>query len=740
VALSYDTKISTLRILRSRVLLFCALLAIGASPTAAQSSAAPEAPGLEQWRRGLGETRTLADNDSPRAYEQARRMADAMPAEATPEDRARMLNLLSRLQIYLAMPEAAAATAHKAAELAKQNGDRVGQIEANLNLALNAVNLADLDELTAAPTRALALLEGVDRPDLLTEALLRATTMYRRMGKLEESVTVAMHGMEVARRSRNPHALLYAHQALAISFEQSLRIADARDHYAEMLAQARAMRLNLQEGYALGGLGGVTGMLGDLHDAERMLRDAVQHYRTVGVPYAVAFGLSNLAYNLRLQHRYADALAVNNQTVTTYERYPNKIGLWFVLNFRSENELSLGNLAAAGADVERSYEVAKSVGFPPYISESARRIANVAAAMGDHKRAYEFLTQSNEVAAQAARNTAGSRMVELAQRYEAESRKHEIDELTRRNVEQTAELRQRTLQSRWLWTVVGSTITVLAVAMWFLMRLRRSHAELHVMNAKRQQAEAEVRALNLTLEQQVRDRTAQLEAANRDLESFSYSVSHDLRQPLRGLNGFSRVLLDDYGERLDSNGRDYLRRIQAATQHMSHLIDGMLNLSQVSRVGLDRVPVDLSALASSVADDLKNSEPARDADVTIAPNLIATGDPRLLQVLLQNLLHNAWKFTSTRPTAHIECGRLMANGTSTYFVRDDGVGFDMTYAHKLFGAFQRLHTSKEFPGTGIGLATVQRIVHRHGGQVWVESQLEQGTTFYFTLPDADTHS
>jgi len=731
--LSYDTHISKDRPLLSRVFLLCALFAIAASPSAAQSV------DIAQWRQKLADIRILAENDSPRAYEQAQRQAEAMPAEATPEDRARMLNLLARLQIHLAMPEAAAASAHQARDLAKKNDDRVGQIEADLNLALNAVNLADLDELTAAPTRALALLEGLDRPDLLAEALLRATTMYRRMGKLEESVTVAMHGMEVARRSGNPLAILYANQALAISFEQSLRQTEAREHYAQMLAQARTMHLDLQEGYALGGLGGVTGLLGNLPEGERMIRDSIQHYRSVGVPFAVGFGLSNLAYNLRSQHRYAEALAVNDEAVKTYERYPNKIGLWFVLNFRSENHVSLGNLSAARADVERAYEFAKTIGFPPYISDSARRIANVAAAQGDNKRAYELLTESNEVASQAARSSAGTRMAELAQRYESESRRHEIEELTRRNQEQTAKLRQQTLQSRWLWTVAGSTILVLAVTMWFLMRLRRSHAELYAVNAKRQQAEAEVRALNQTLEQQVRDRTSQLEAANRDLESFSYSVSHDLRQPLRGLNGFSRVLVEDYGDRLDPNGRDYLRRIQAASQHMSHLIDGMLNLSQVSRVGLDRVPVNLSALASSVADDLKHSEPTRHADVIIAPNLTATGDPRLLQLLLQNLLHNAWKFTSTRATARIECGQMPGNGTPTYFVRDDGVGFDMTYAHKLFGAFQRLHTSKEFPGTGIGLATVQRIVHRHGGRVWAESQVEHGTTFYFTLPD-DAHS
>ncbi len=244
-------------------------------------------------------------------------------------------------------------------------------------------------------------------------------------------------------------------------------------------------------------------------------------------------------------------------------------------------------------------------------------------------------------------------------------------------------------------------------------------------------------ALNTTLEQQVRDRTAQLETANRELESFSYSVSHDLRAPLRSLDGFSRALLEDYGRQLDENGRHYLRRIRVASQHMTQLIDDMLNLARVSRADMHRTAVDLTALAREVADELRRNEPDRDIQIVIAPNLQANGDPRLLQVMLENLLNNAWKFTSTRASARIECGELIHNGTRAFFVRDDGVGFDMAYAHKLFVAFQRLHTVSEFPGTGIGLATVQRIVQRHGGHVWAESELEHGATFYFTLPDDD---
>jgi len=236
-----------------------------------------------------------------------------------------------------------------------------------------------------------------------------------------------------------------------------------------------------------------------------------------------------------------------------------------------------------------------------------------------------------------------------------------------------------------------------------------------------------------TLEEQVRDRTSQIEAANKELESFSYSVSHDLRAPLRSLDGFSRALLEDQGDVLTGTARDYLQRIRAASQRMGQLIDDLLGLAHVSRVGLQCLHVDLTVLATVIADDLRLAEPARQVDVVIAPGLQATGDPRLLQVLLQNLLQNAWKFTSRQPLARIECGETQRDGVRTYFVRDNGVGFDMTYAHKLFGAFQRLHTTAEFPGTGIGLATVQRIVHRHGGRVWAESQVDQGATFYFTL-------
>ena len=234
-------------------------------------------------------------------------------------------------------------------------------------------------------------------------------------------------------------------------------------------------------------------------------------------------------------------------------------------------------------------------------------------------------------------------------------------------------------------------------------------------------------------EEQLRRYAVQLEAANQELEAFSYSVSHDLRAPLRSLDGFSQALLEDYHERLDDTGRDFLQRVRAASQRMATLIDDLLSLSRVTRGELQVGDVDLSALAAAVAADLHRSDQKRDVTFAIAPDLVARADPGLMRIVLQNLLGNAWKFTGKRSPAHVEFGVTAQDGRRAFFVRDDGAGFDMAYAAKLFGAFQRLHATTEFPGTGIGLATVQRIIHRHGGQVWAEGAPERGATFYFTL-------
>ncbi|HET8580628.1 MAG TPA: PAS domain S-box protein, partial [Nitrospiraceae bacterium] len=247
----------------------------------------------------------------------------------------------------------------------------------------------------------------------------------------------------------------------------------------------------------------------------------------------------------------------------------------------------------------------------------------------------------------------------------------------------------------------------------------------------------EIRRLNVELEQRVFERTAQLEASNKELESFSYSVSHDLRAPLRSIDGFSLALLEDCADKLSAQGKDYLRRVRDATQRMARLIDDLLNLARVTREGMRRERVNLSMLARSIAADLKKTQPDRQVAFVIADGLVANGDAHLLRVALQNLLGNAWKFTSKRPKTRIEFGVIRQNGTPAYFVRDDGAGFDMVYAGKLFGPFQRLHSAKEFEGTGIGLATVKRVIRRHGGRVWAESAVGQGATFYFTLQPSE---
>jgi signal transduction histidine kinase len=228
-------------------------------------------------------------------------------------------------------------------------------------------------------------------------------------------------------------------------------------------------------------------------------------------------------------------------------------------------------------------------------------------------------------------------------------------------------------------------------------------------------------------------KAAELLAANKDLESFSYSVSHDLRAPLRSIDGFSRVLQEDYAERLDAAGRDCTERIRRAAGRMATLIDDLLHLARVSRADLRRADIDLAALAREIVDTLRERAPDREAVFRVAENLQANGDLGLLRIALDNLLGNAWKFTSGRSPAEIEFGGRLIDGEPACYVRDNGAGFDMDRAGRLFQAFQRLHDAREFPGTGIGLAIVHRIVTKHGGRIWAESEPGRGTTFYFTL-------
>jgi signal transduction histidine kinase len=246
-------------------------------------------------------------------------------------------------------------------------------------------------------------------------------------------------------------------------------------------------------------------------------------------------------------------------------------------------------------------------------------------------------------------------------------------------------------------------------------------------------AEAEVRRLNTELEMRVRHRTAELEASTRELDAFAYSVSHDLRAPLRSLHGFSEALVDDYYDLLDDTGRDYLRRLQTNVARMGHMIDDLLNLSRTTRADLTRRDVDLSVLARDIAAELAAAEPDRDVKIVVEDDLHGQADPQLVRLMMQNLIANAWKFTGHKADAIIEVGHCDRDGEPLFFVHDNGAGFDMQYADKLFTAFQRLHPAAEFEGTGIGLAIVARVVHRHGGRIFAEAEPGQGAQFYFSL-------
>jgi PAS domain S-box-containing protein len=485
-----------------------------------QPTPGTHAESLDNWRAEAARVRQLADNDTPRAYQEAQRLEATLPAGATPADRAHALNLLSRVETYLGLTDAAATHARAAFELAAAKGDRVGQAESDLNVALNSINQGRLDEMVTATQDSVTALEGVNRPDLLGEALLRSTAMYRRFEQYDESVAVAVQAMQMARRSNNPLALTYAHQGLAIAYDQSYRFAEAREEYSQMRSSAQAAHSRLSEAFAVTGLAAWSSETGNLAAAEQLTREALSMFSEIGVPFAKSYGLYALADLLSKQGRQTEALQALNEALDIYRQYPNRIGEWYALNARSTDYQALGDLAEAAADAETAYSIAKGLDLPIYLSGSATRRAAIAAAQGKYERAYAMALEASEMTAKAARDKAGPRLVQLISRYESENKQREIEQLTRRSERQAAQLLERELQQRLLWTGLAGVIIALAIVGLFLIRLRNSQHQLQALNLQLQRSEAAVRVLNTDLERRVRARTQELRQQARYLRTL----------------------------------------------------------------------------------------------------------------------------------------------------------------------------------------------------------------------------
>lgn len=452
---------------------------------------------LEQWREKISEVRVLAENDAPAAYIQAKALQQSLPTDANTTDQVAILNSLARIELHLALTDLALEHGSEAFELAKAHDDKVGQAEADLNLALGSVNAGRIDKMNEAVIHSMTILDGItNRPDLLAESMLRASMMYRRMDQLDDAIAIGVQALEVAKQSNHPLAMSYGLQGMAFVYDFGGRHREALDIYSQMRVQAIEARSKILEATAILGIGSMSFSLGNTVDGERLMREGVDLYRQTGSPFYISHALFRLSDQLRRVNRYEESLSLLDEIVQIQGTYNNRIGLWWGVKTRSEVYQVLGKIELANKDAKRSYQVAKEIGFSVYLNESARRMAGITAMTGDYKRAYQLVAEADEMQVKTSQEKINKRIVELAQRYENESKQRKIDELNRRNEQQTHEIVQRQWQQRSLITLLISSIAVTSLILFFTVRLRRSKEAIELLNA--------------TLEQRVLERTAEL--------------------------------------------------------------------------------------------------------------------------------------------------------------------------------------------------------------------------------------
>ena len=433
---------------------------------------------LDEWRRDVAAARVLAENDVPAARDRAIALQAALPADASPADRVLAVNLLARIDAYLGETDAAAAGAERAIGMARAAGDRLGEAEAELCMAIIAVNQGRIDRLVQAATQSVSLLQGAGRPEMFSEALLRLGTMYGRFGQLDDQVAFAVQAMDFAQREANPLALAYAHQAMAIAFDMTGRSNEAGQHYEQMLQRAVAGHSRMLEAFGMLGVAGQHRRRQEYAASQRLAEQAIEIFREVGSPFAYNFAVFSLADLHQQRGDHARAVDLFDQIIRNYATRPNRIAEWYALNARSLSLEALDRKELAREDAERAYALAREVGFPLYLSESARRMAAMEALRGNHERAYRLSSEAAEMTAKASRERSSVRIMQLLQRYRDEGRARELAELTHRSEQQAAEIARRELQQRWLWTLLGAIAVVLAATIVFTVRLRRKREEL----------------------------------------------------------------------------------------------------------------------------------------------------------------------------------------------------------------------------------------------------------------------